>query len=463
MRFGREIAPMMDDMIESVQQLIRFKSTQEAPEGDMPYGKAMDDALNYVLELAETMGFKSTKIDGYCGYIEYGEGDMYIGVFAHIDVNNENDLEWKHNPYEAVIEQGRIYGACAVDKGALIAALYALKAVRDSAIRLKRKIRIIIGTDERRYYNDMKSYLKHEPEPIAGFAVDGHFPITHSEKGLAMFEFAKKINQDSSEYIEFMHGGKVDNLVPWYCKAKLVTSRKKEILEKATQFSEENRRDVEVKILDDGVLIEVFGVERHCAVLERGINSNAVMIDFLRYISFGSSELREYTGVICDNIGMDIYGEKMNIAYEDIDSGKTTVNFGILKFENDELMLRLDCRFPITSNYYQSIERVNSIFEGAGFEKKECTYWPPTYFPKNHFLINALLDVYREVAGDDSDPVSSGSASYSKVMPNIAAFGAHYPGQGIIWDQTDEYLDIESFEKTANIYANAICKLCTEI
>ena len=93
----------------------------------------------------------------------------------------------------------------------------------------------------------------------------------------------------------------------------------------------------------------------------------------------------------------------------------------------------------------------------------ECTYWPPTYFPKNHFLIDALLKSYREVTGDDSEPVSGNSASYSKVMPNIAAFGAHYPGEGIIWDQTDEYLEIDSLERTAKIYANAIYKLCMEI
>ena len=48
-------------------------------------------------------------------------------------------------------------------------------------------------------------------------------------------------------------------------------------------------------------------------------------------------------------------------------------------------------------------------------------------------------------------------------MPNIAAFGAHYPGEGIIWDQTDEYLEIESLETTAKIYANAIYKLCMEV
>ena len=105
---------------------------------------------------------------------------------------------------------------------------------------------------------------------------------------------------------------------------------------------------------------------------------------------------------------------------------------------------------------------INSTFEKEGFQINESSYWPPTYLPKNHFLIEALLKSYREVTGDDSEPVSGTSASYSKVMANIAAFGAHYPGEGITWEQIDESLEIDTLIKTTKIYANAIYRLCTE-
>ena len=139
------------------------------------------------------------------------------------------------------------------------------------------------------------------------------------------------------------------------------------------------------------------------------------------------------------------------------------MNLGTLAFEDGTLTIRIDSRFPITANYYQAIEVINSTFEKEGFQINECSYWPPTYLPKNHFLIEALLKSYREVTGDDSEPVSGTSASYSKVMANIAAFGAHYPGEGISWEQTDESLEIDTLIKTTKIYANAIYRLCTEI
>lgn len=463
MNFDKQINGIKNDMVRATQELIKIRSTQEPAADGMPFGKGMDAALDYVLGLAEDMGFTTRKIDGYCGYAEYGEGDIYIGIFGHVDVNDEDIDEWKYNPYGGVIEKNRIYGCCAIDKGALIASLFALKAVKDTGKKLKRKVRLIIGTDERRYFTDMACYLKNENPPIAGITLDGHFPVTYAEKALAMMEYRKEISQETDEKIVSIKGGKLDNIVPGYCKAQLKTSRRSEIASMVDEYAELNRKDINAKILEDGVLIEAFGKERHCASIEKGINSIAIMLDFLKSINFSSGVIGEAVKFLCDKIGYDIYGESLGVAYEDGFSGKTTVNFGIMNFDNDVFQIRLDCRFPTTCNYVQAIETIENHFKEAGFEKIECTSWAPTYFPENHFLITALLEAYREITKENSDPVSSSSVGYSKVMPNIAGFGAHYPGEGIIWDQTDEYLEIDSLEKTAKIYANAIYKLCTEI
>lgn len=131
MNFYKQLSSKKDEMVEATVNLIKIKSIQKEPEGDMPFGKGMDDALNYVLDLAADMGFNTKKIDGYCGYAEYGEGDIYIGVFSHVDVNEEDESNWKFDPYGGIVEKNRIHGCCAVDKGALIAALYALKAVSE--------------------------------------------------------------------------------------------------------------------------------------------------------------------------------------------------------------------------------------------------------------------------------------------------------------------------------------------
>ena len=53
----------------------------------MPFGRNCSDALNYILNLADSMGFKTKNIDGYCGYIEFGEGVM---MGRHVTVRDNN-------------------------------------------------------------------------------------------------------------------------------------------------------------------------------------------------------------------------------------------------------------------------------------------------------------------------------------------------------------------------------------
>ena len=55
---------------------------------------------------------------------------------GHIDVVPEgNHANWQHNPWGAELEHGRVFGRGACDmKGGLIAALYAIKAIKDSGL-----------------------------------------------------------------------------------------------------------------------------------------------------------------------------------------------------------------------------------------------------------------------------------------------------------------------------------------
>lgn len=74
-------------------------------------------------------------------------------------------------------------------------------------------------------------------------------------------------------------------------------------------------------------------------------------------------------------------------------------------------------------------------------------------------MIKALLKAYQKVTKDKSEPTYSGSGSYSKSIPNIAAFGAIFPGESLAWHQKNEYIDIDSLVKTCRIYAEAIYEL----
>ena len=461
MTLRKHIKEDEQNIISSVQQLVRIPSVQKDALPGMPFGRDMYRALQYVLDLASDMGFTVKMLDGYCGYIEYGEGDLYVGVLSHVDICEAGDM-WAIPPFEGRISDKKIYGRGTMDnKGPLIAALYALKAVRDSGRKLNKKVRLIIGTDEERYYQDMAYYLKKEKPPIAGFTLDGQFPVVYAEKGLAMMEYRGSFPQGDDERIVYIKGGTSENTVPGYCEAYLRTERQDEIISSISAFSRENRHNMSVRLVDGGVIIESYGMPTHSMALEMGINAIFPVISFLNKIHFGKGNARRLITFLNNYLGFDLYGEKLGVNYEDSFSGKFTLNFGIIDYDGENAVIRLDIRYPVTCDFEEAAGRLKEIFGTEGFEEAERSYWNPVYFPKEHFLIEALLKSYRQVTRDRTEPVVCGSGSYSKVIPNIAAFGAIFPGGNQAWHRVNEFIEIDSLLKMTEIYANAIIELAS--
>jgi len=59
-------------IINSVCDLITYPSISiESNNYKFPFGKSCSDALKYFLNLANSLGFKTKNVDGYCGYAEF--------------------------------------------------------------------------------------------------------------------------------------------------------------------------------------------------------------------------------------------------------------------------------------------------------------------------------------------------------------------------------------------------------
>jgi acetylornithine deacetylase len=88
---------------------------------------------------------------GLVGTWRAGEGPRLI-FNGHIDVVPEGDrANWRHDPWGAEIDDGRIYGRGACDmKSGLLAALYAIKAVRGSGVPMHGTLTIqsVIGEED---------------------------------------------------------------------------------------------------------------------------------------------------------------------------------------------------------------------------------------------------------------------------------------------------------------------------
>ena len=76
-----------DEQLDALGTLLSFPSvSQGEPEEGKPLGRHIHDALTYTLDLGAKMGFSARSLDGYCGVIDYGEGDEMLMIMAHLDV-----------------------------------------------------------------------------------------------------------------------------------------------------------------------------------------------------------------------------------------------------------------------------------------------------------------------------------------------------------------------------------------
>lgn len=182
--FEQAIESLKNDIISSTCELIKIPSVlSHSDTSSMPFGENCNRALEYVLDLGKNLGFRTKNIDGYCGYIEFGEGKEMLGIIGHLDVVPEGE-NWTYPPFDAHIFNNKIYGRGAIDdKGPVIASLYAMKAVIDTC-KVNKRVRLILGLNEENDWKCIEHYKKCEEPPTFGFSPDADFPCIYAEKAL---------------------------------------------------------------------------------------------------------------------------------------------------------------------------------------------------------------------------------------------------------------------------------------
>ena len=125
---------------------------------DAPVGPGPRKALDYMYEIAQRDGFATHDVDHIAGRIEAGKGDDVLGILCHVDVVPAGD-GWNLDPFKPVVTDDAIIARGTLDdKGPTIAAYYAIKILNDMNVDWKKRIHMIIGTDEE---SDWKLSLIH--------------------------------------------------------------------------------------------------------------------------------------------------------------------------------------------------------------------------------------------------------------------------------------------------------------
>ncbi|MCH4887178.1 dipeptidase PepV [Acidaminobacter sp. JC074] len=460
MIFNDRIKNMQDDMVTSLQEIIRFKSVEGKKDGDMPFGKEVHDCLIYTLNLADKLGFKTKNVDNYAGYAEIGQGDDLIGILVHLDVVPEGD-GWDYDPYGGEIADGKIFGRGTLDdKGPAIATLYAMKALLDEGVTLNKRVRIIFGLNEETGWAGINYYLEHEETPSLAFTPDAEFPACHGEKGITVFELKKDFKEllnDGGVEVLSITGGNAANMVPDYAEAKIIETYDIEPMINA--YMKDKGGNLKLDRKDGVTTIQSTGISAHGSTPEVGENAISYLLDFVNNLDVKLGDSSSFIRGYERTIGLDYNGQRAGCGFEDEDSGKLTFNVGKIEMDKDSVKLLVNVRYPITTPLKVVEDGIKRTFKDIGMSYNLLDHMAPIYFPKDHELIVKLMKVYQEHTGDMSEPITMGGGTYARAMKNAVAFGGVFPGEPELAHQKNEYITIDNLVKQSQIYASALYEL----
>lgn len=446
------------NMINDLQELIKIPSVNTDAVLNKPFGENIDRALKYIINKSEQFGLNVENFDNYIAHAEFGTGNETIGVLVHLDVVDAGD-GWDYPPFGAEIHNGQIYGrGTSDDKGAVIASLYALKAIKESSIKLNKKIRIIFGTNEEVAWKGITYYLTKNKEPDKTIVIDGVFPLIYAEKGVLSLELTKKI--DSKYKIHKLKGGTSINSVPDYCEIVLEKNKYEIYKEKIEKAIKNYNGKITLINRDNKILIISKGISSHSSSPENGLNAISQLFCFLADILNTQKEFGSFCKIIKEHIGMDFYGKPLNIDYCHHEFGKLTLNIGTVKIDDEKIKLGIDIRYPVSLNKDKILKELNLFSNKNDLEMVLIEELKPIYHSLDSQFVKQLLKVYRDVTGDyDSQPLSIGGASYARALNNAIAFGGCMPSDEIRIHEKNEKIPIDSLIKMSKVIARAMFEL----
>lgn len=452
MSFGEKILQYKEDILHDLDELMRIRSVSSADK------EAAAKALNYVLGRADQMGFKTMNIDNIAGHAEFGEGEELAAVLAHVDVVPAGE-GWSTEPYCLTERDGRLYGrGIADDKGPAIAALYCLKALKDSGIVPQRRLRLILGAAEEIGMNDMETYFSMEDMPDMAFTPDSEYGVCTNEKGILQLEVYSKDN--NSTLISRFHSGSAVNAVPSRAEALIdCTEREDNQLRSAADNSP---CGYEFIYTMDGLRITASGKAAHACVPDEGINSAMNMIKLLSE-NFGRMALGSLCSFLDDAAGLETDGASLGISCSDEQSGALTLNVGVIDINETGSRALIDIRYPVSFAADEIFEAVSERASYEGLKTRIVNHEKPLYVDENAPIIKLLRAAYKEITGEEPKLYSTGGGTYARTLKNNGvAFGPVFDGDPVKIHDVDESIDKNNFFRHSEICLEAMYRMAVE-
>jgi predicted dipeptidase len=408
-------------------------------------------------------------------------GAPVLGLMVHGDVQPVEADEWFFPPFGGKADATYVYGrGSADDKGPLVQALLAMKALQQSGIARTHTVRLLVGSDEESGSTDVTTYLKTHQAPDYTLVIDSGFPVIVGEKAwnsLSVTTNAKMERPGDTRpwSVAYLEAGLAASIVPERAEVKLewkpgTPVEWQPVIEAITTARRPADTRVATKADGDILRVVAYGHSAHAGVnLEGGRNALVALAQILdgKLPSGGADDLLAFVRTA----GSDLYGTGLGITDRDPVWGRYAVNIATIKpaaADPKESTLTINIRRipPRTGpqlkttmeQFVASFNKVHgSSLVATGFYDDE-----PLGFDPKAKIVRRLLNDYAAATGTKNPkPAISGGGTYAKRLPNAIAFGMWFPDKPYPGHDVNEKNPIEDLQKGTRVLIHALVDIAT--
>lgn len=417
------------EILRDIEKLVAVDSVRGEAEPNAPFGPGPRRALEVGLEIARSHGLDGEIRGDRVLVIEAGEGEAELAILAHLDVVPPAGEWTMTTPYVLREVDGVIYGRGVIDdKGPAVVSLWAILCARELGL-LKRKVQLLLGSDEECGSADLDWYLKNYAVPGKVFTPDGSFPVANTEKGRMHLLLTAPAYSGEGLHVAELSGGSVPNAVPARCEA----------------------------VLSDGTRLETRGRAAHGSLPAEGDNAVTQMIARLAAMDGAGFDI--FRTLYKAFPHGDVTGEAVGATCRDELSGELTVNLGVMRCDAGGMRIEVDCRIPVCGDGEGIAERFRLAL-GGDVKLEILSLSRPHHTPADSDFVRGLLRIYEEYTGLPGQAYSMGGGTYVHEIEGGVAFGAEFPGADVHMHEPDERVEISQLLLAGEMYAASIGEFC---
>jgi predicted dipeptidase len=403
-------------------------------------------------------------------------GAPVLGLMVHGDVQPVEERAWSRPPFAGVVDGGFVYGrGAADDKGPLVQALLAMRALGDALPRRTHAVRLLVGTDEESGSSDVKRYLARRLPPDLTLVLDSTFPVIVGEKawdGLALetdAPYALAPGEARPFEVASLEAGTAPSIVP--DRARLVLRWRGPSPAFAPLAARLRTRELppgtRLELAEEGgtLALTVHGKAAHAGVnLEGGRNALVALAELVdgELPACGAAHLLAFARLA----GADLQGRGLALPPPDGLWGGYAVNVATVKPHGGALALFVNLRRPppwtasqAKRHLAEQVRRFNAA-RGSGLVPRGGYFMDePLAFDPRAPIVQRLLAAYDRATGDAPPPTISGGGTYAKRLPHAIAFGMWFPEAPYPGHDVDERIPVADLHRGVHVLIEALADL----